>query len=163
MHDGVATWIPVYCWKSRRSPQSHKAVKSLMSYYDLHEVKKPGPSGHKLDCMESCWSIGWRWCYDELGTSGLPHTWYAPVGVESSFAPEGHFGSTSVLPLLRRMGEPVNAARFEEWCRGVDEKEGEKKSKAQKKPPKKRGPENPGEGGEKKKTKTKKKEPEVWV
>jgi hypothetical protein len=98
-----------------------------MAYYDLNEVKKPTlPDGHKLDCMEHCWALGWRWCYDEMETSGQPHKWYAPATVEDS---ESHFGSPLVLPLLKEMGEPVNEERFKDWCEEVQGREDMKKAK----------------------------------
>ena len=117
-------------WKAKRSPQSTQAVKALMAYYDLNEVKKPtSPDGHKLDCMEHCWALGWRWCYDEMETSGQPHKWYAPATGEGGDYSSSHFGSPLVLPLLKEMGEPVNVERFKDWCEEVQGREDMKKAK----------------------------------
>ncbi|GMH71141.1 hypothetical protein TrST_g11331 [Triparma strigata] len=118
-----------------------------MAYYDLHEIKKPSePDGHKLDCMEHCWALGWWWCYDELETSGQPHKWYAPASVEVGDL--SHFGSPLVLPLLQKMGEPVNEERFAAWCLDVQSREAAKKAKRDEK---KRKADEDGGGKKKKK------------
>ena len=102
------TWLPVYDYKSRRSPQSTKAVKAAMAYFGgvITSKSNASPIVYDLDVM---WDQGWRWTFyaDENGKNQA-HTWYPPLADVLTRGLSASIGSPEVLATLERLNNPVD-------------------------------------------------------
>jgi hypothetical protein len=125
-----AEWLPVYQWKAKRSPQSHKAVAAMLAYYNITKVTKPGKEHHALDGMETaCWANGWRWTWAE----GEDHSWFPPLADVEGLGQPARVNSPQVIDVLKSMDDPVSRATWDAYILELETAASEKRAMKQQK------------------------------
>jgi hypothetical protein len=95
------TWVPVHDFRSRRSPQSHKACKALREFYN--------------NDIDNAWSAGWRWMMTTTN-----HQWFPPQWV---YEAKPGTDLANMLEKYRRIGKNNKSIQSPEVARILSEME----------------------------------------
>mmetsp|Transcript_17093 Transcript_17093/g.34246 ORF Transcript_17093/g.34246 Transcript_17093/m.34246 type:complete len:164 (+) Transcript_17093:553-1044(+) len=128
------SWLPVYDWKKRRSPQSSLALKAFLCYFG-------GTVRDGVFSVDAAWDAGWRWCCEPN-----QHWWYPPASLCPPSRPDLNlkevYQSPDVIGVLARIDEPADAGA---WAAHLANDEVRRAEKAERKR------EKDGQAGRKKK------------